>query len=265
MKKTLLAAAVLSAGFLFSAEIFKAVEPADFVQKNVFKKTAGGLSIKAARGYYYSAKRIAVDPAKKYRISGEFRFSGTPYKCFQLGYIPADARKRWIPAVGIHGVKKTETTLAAAAKKGDTVLKVTDASAWNNRQNHPAVAFNIKDNLADLPNFDFSGVVKGSIKKVGNVWEITLAAPLKKAYAAGTRIRQHFYGGTYIYNFSKYGLKPQTGWQKYSAEITGETTGIRSDKKFWTGTKTVQVLLLVSGGGADSVVELRNFKVEEVK
>ena len=263
MKKTFLFAAVLSAGALFSADLFNPVAPTDFAQKKSIQKTEEGLSFKG-NGCFYSYKSIAVDSSKKYRISGEFRFTGTPYKVFYLGYIPLSARHWVIAPVMIDGSAQTETTLAENAAKGAKVLKVTDASKWNVKRNDPAIAFNAKAELADMPNRDFDGVKKGSIKKAGDVWEVELTSPLKKAYAAGTRVRQHFYGGTYIYNVTKY--NPAVGqWIKFSGVISGETKGVRSDKQFWTGTKSVFPMILVSGGKADSMTEFRNFKMEEVK
>ena len=262
MKKTLLSAGVLLSCAVFAGEIYKAELRDIYPPKNVEEKD-GVFRLSGARVWVNSKKVFAVDPAKKYVISGEFRFLGTPPRSFSVGFMPLTAKERPIPPVSIHAVPGTETVLAAGAKAGDTVIKVSAAEKWNNKLPVCAVAFDAKEKFADLPNYAYAAMKAGSVKKNGDAWEIELVKPLAKGYAAGTRVRQHLFGGTYIYAVSQYG-KFSADWRKYTGTVTGVTESTRSDKAFWPATAKVRVIVLTSGGKEDSVLEFRDLKVEEL-
>lgn len=265
MKKTLFMAALLGSGLLFSAEFFKGDTPEAFVRNSALKKTADGLSLKGKTGRLYSRKLLTIDPAKKYRMSLEVRVPGAPVQRIYAGYAPLTGKNRNIHPSSINARSKTDTVLAADAQKGDTVIKVKDAKFWLAKHPYANVAFNTKAKYADLPNNDLAGIKNTvAVKKAGDVWEITLDKPLKKAYAAGTGVRQHFSGGTYIYNIYSAKLNGAQ-WQTLSADISGCTLSSRSDKKFWPGTEKVQIILITNASAADSVLEIRNFKVEVVE
>ena len=260
-KKTMLLAAVSLCGAVFAGEVYKA-EISDLVPAKSVKLEDGVFRAQSKRVWLYSKKVLTVDPAKKYTISGEFRFLGTAPKSFNLGFWPLTAKNRPISPECIHAVPETETTLAAAAAVGDTSLKITDAAKWENKRAYCAVVFDAKDDFADFPNYTSVVTKKGSVKKEGDVWEIELVKPLKKAYPAGTRIRQHLCGGTFIYPVMKY-RKFSGEWEKFSGTVTGMTKSTRSDKAFWPCTAKVRVIVLTSGGADDSVLEFRNLTVEE--
>ena len=262
-KKTLLFAALFLTCAVFAKEVYKA-EASDLYPPTSFAFADGVFRAPGGRVWVNSKKVLAVDPAKKYVISGEFRFLGTPPRSFSVGFMPMTEKGRPIPPVSIHAVPGTETVLAAEAKAGDTVIKVSDAEKWNNKLPVCAVVFDAKEKFADLPNYAFAATKPGSIKKNGGVWEIELTKPLAKGYAAGTRVRQHLFGGTYIYAVSKYG-KFGAEWQKYTGTVTGVTESTRSDKAFWPATAKVRMVILTSGGKEDSVLEFRGLKVEEMQ
>ncbi|MBQ7206464.1 MAG: hypothetical protein IJS01_01570 [Lentisphaeria bacterium] len=262
MKKTMLFATALFSCAVFAGEVYKA-ETSDLYPPKSFQFKDGVFRAPGARVWVNSKKVLAVDPAKKYVISGEFRFLGTLPKSFSVGFMPMTEKGRAIPSAGIHAVPETGTVLAAEAKAGDTVIKVADAAKWNNKLPVCAVVFDAKEDFSDIPNYTFAATKKGSVKKNGDAWEIELVKPLAKAYAAGTPVRQHLYGGTYIYAVSMYG-KFSADWRKYSGTVTGMTRNVRSDKQFWPATAKVRMVILTSGGKEDSVLEFRDFKVEEL-
>ncbi|MBQ9501507.1 MAG: hypothetical protein IJU70_05060 [Lentisphaeria bacterium] len=259
--KILLAAAAFSAGAAFAAEICRP-EFKDFIPPKRVEQKDGYFSVSGKQFWVQCMRTFAVDPAKKYTISGEFRFRGTPLKSFYVGLVPLTEKGMGIPPVSIHAEPGTETTLAAPASVGDRILKAADGAKWNNRFPYPAVAFDVKDDFADVPNYSAVAMKKGSVKKAGDVWEIELVSPLKKAYPAGTRIRQHRFGGAYIYTTAKF--KNFSGeWEKFSGTVTGMTKNTRSDKQFWPRTAKARLIILTSTGADDSVVEFRNLVVEE--
>ena len=264
VKKTLLCAAALFSCAVFAGEIYKA-EIRDIYPPKKAEEKDGVFRVAGKAFFIHSKTAFSVDPAKKYVISGEFRFLGTVPRSFNAGFMPLTSKNQSISSGNIDAVAGTETVLAAEAKAGDTAIKVADAAKWNNRRAACAVVFDALDNYADFPNFSCVGMKTGSVKKNGGVWEIELAKPLAKAYAAGTRVRQHLFGGTFIYSISKTRKELSGDWQKFSGTVTGRTGHTRSDKAFWPCTAKVRVIVLASGGSDDTVLEFRDLKVEEAQ
>ena len=263
-KKAMLSAAALLACAAFAGEIYRA-ESGNLAPVKRFESKDGAFRAVGKSIFLRSQTPFAVDPAKKYTVSGEFRFPGTTPGAFYLGLMPLNEKNRPISPENIHVIPGTETTLAAPAAAGDKSIKVADAEKWDNKRSYCAVAFDVKDDCADLPNMVCAGMKQGSLKKNGNVWEIELAKPLAKAFAAGTRVRQHLSGGTFIYSTLRRKKDITGDWQKFSGTITGLTKNTRSDSKFWPGTAKAYVIVLTTGGSDDSVLEFRDLKVEEAR
>ena len=262
-KTTLIAGILASASIcaVSAADLFVPKTTADFSKANVTAKegvytSKGGFTL-------FSTKTFKMDPAKKYKISADFKsISGTPGYVY-IGFRPLDAKNRWIHPASVYCLPKTMTELAAPAKKGDKAVKVKDAANWNTRSGHSCITFNAKEDLSDLPNFDFTYITKNGAVKKGDVWEISLKSPLKKDYAAGTKVRQQTASSSFIYAALRK-LAP-----KGEAKLSGIVSGLYKDtigfRKFWNGTKTFQVIVMHGSAKNDAVLEIRNIKLEEVK
>ena len=123
MKQTMLLAAALLAGAVFGEEVYKA-ELKDLQPAGGLEVKDGVFRVQSKRVWISSKTAFAVDPAKKYTISGEFRFLGTAPKSFSLGFAPLTAKGQPIPPASIHAVPGTGTTLAAAAAPGDRTVRI---------------------------------------------------------------------------------------------------------------------------------------------
>lgn len=264
-KLSLSIAAVLLAatvGSVFAEEITAVKSSGDFMQAKKVTLADGVFTFKG-KGTLESVAFIRVDPAKKYRISGEFRAkAGTGPARLYFGFEPCDAEGRRIRPQHIHKIPGSQTVTAADAKKGDKTLIVRRA-AWNVKTPYSHVALHAEDDLRDLPNRDVVPVAPGGIQPEGDTLKITLDVPLRTDIPAGTKVRQHLDGDGYIYCAGKSFLKDQ--WEGRSGIVSGFTKDTRSDKQFWPGTVKVRILILVTGGNQDSVTEFRNIKVEEVQ
>jgi len=177
---------------------------------------------------YALKKKIKVDPAIKYRVSAKVKQLGEVPALVYIGFIPYDVKGRTIgPQHGYNNIKGSFTTLAAAVAKGAKSLSVKDASKWK-KGPHYHVAFNAKEDMSDIPNFSVAGPIT-KIEKTGDIYTITLKKPVRKAYPAGTMVRQHRSGGTYIY--TKHGKSPKawTDWKGKPAQgaIFRKATHIR--------------------------------------
>ena len=257
----LLAAAC--AGMLSAQEVKLSMEsPADFTQSKRIVQAEDAFSVKGL-GAFFSVKSLTIDPARKYQISGEFRMkSGKPVLLY-FGFAPYDAKNRPILPKLVNGNSKCLTEVAEAAKKGDQVIKVKDASQWNTKSKYCHIAFGAKEDLSDLPNRDLLATVPPNVRQNGEVWEVLLAKPLVKDIAAGTPVRQHSDGAAWIYTAGLVKLTDQ--WVTRKGVITGiAPSGIPSNK-FWKGTEQVKVLILCSVGAPDSEVQFRNIKIMEIK
>lgn len=259
-----LAAACLATVSAAEEVILKIEKPEDFLQaKSVTAADDGVMSFKGAFTNLFSKQVIKIDPAKKYRISGEFCLKGGKPVALFFGFIPYDKNKVQIFTNTVLGDNKTLTTVAEDAKKGDKVIKVKDASKWNINSPYSYIVFNAAKDYSDLPNRSTIHTVAPNAKQAGEVWEITLKTPLKADIAAGTAVRQHSDGGTYIYTAGSF--KTAGVWKTRTGTISGIAVNGAPANKFWKGTETVRVLILAINGEKQSETEFKNVKVEEVK
>ena len=244
--------------------ILKIEKPEDFIQaKSVTASDDDAMAFKGTYTNLFSKQMIKVDPARKYRISGDFCLKGGKPVALFFGFVPYDKNKVQIIPNTVLGNNNTLTTVAEDAKKGDKVIKVKDASKWNINSPYSYIVFKAAEDYSDLPNRSTIHTVVPNARQAGEVWEITLKTPLKADIAAGTAVRQHFDGGTYIYTAGSF--KTLGVWKTRTGTISGIAASGAPSNKFWKGTETVRVLILALNGDKQSETEFKNIKVEEVK
>ena len=235
-------------GMLFGAEVLKIEKASDLLENRNLTENAAEKSITASgRHARVTSKPFPVDPAKKYKLSGKFRAApGTTGEVFYFGFIPLDEKGRQIASEYVNVPKKgTDTELAAPARKGDTVVKVKDASTWNAATPWGFIAFNAKEDSSDLPNSDLLPIVEKKIEKKGDVWEVTLKKPAAKDYPAGTKVRQHRSGATYLYTAA--GNKPVSAdWKEFSGKVVGFSENGTPSYRWWKGTKQAKILMILN-------------------
>lgn len=257
---------------LAAAEVITINEPADVVTTQLKQptktvaKTDDGMAVKGQYFVLFSAKTLTPDPAKKYKISGEFRLKeGVETGLAYLGFAPFDADGKLISPASVNTIPKTETVVAKAAAAGDTVIYVKDASKWKANDAHGHIAFDAKEDFSDLPNRNYAGIQQDGIAQEGDLWKITLKAPLKNDVAEGTSVRQHRSGSSYIYVATSKKVNPED-WVTLSGTISGAVSehGLYGGK-LWHGTATVRALVMMLEGKKGNVIEVRNIRVEEVE
>jgi hypothetical protein len=259
-----IAVSALMAGGLFAAEALKPAAVADFKGwvKNI-KPIENGVRLS---GTYSSMrietiKTIKVDTKKKYRISCEYRIAPGAKSAARFYFAPVCIGKdgKVLAATPQNAYPGTQTVLAAAAKKGDKVVKIKDGAKWVEQWGN--IAFNAKADLSDLPNFDY--VPFSAVKKNGSVWEVTLKSPLTKDYPAGTAVREQRDGASYRYMIA-YQL-PKAEWTKCSRVLTGEKPeAARGYESAWRlGTVASGMIIFTNGTPAD--IEFRNISLVEEK
>ncbi|MBT3380565.1 MAG: hypothetical protein HN742_10435 [Lentisphaerae bacterium] len=202
----------------------------------------------------FTRRRHPVDPAKYYALVVTARTrSGEPSRCL-LGLVAEDGKKRIIPSdAGDFTVPGSLTELAADAAKGDTVIKVRDASRWQASKSS-TVAFNARADLGDIPNFNLVRGVAG-IAATGAGHAVTLNAPLAAAYPTGSGVRQHVsQGGTYPYVWI--GAVPSE-WTALEGRL------VRGDN-IRRGIERLRVVVLPNRGGKgkEAVTQIRSIALK---
>lgn len=267
MKKLLF---ILSCGlmFLHGAEILKPSDASQWFKIRgadpVKLEEIDGENVFVIRGVgdYRSRDFLKIVPGKSYLLSGEFKSAekSVPAKLF-FGLYENDKNGKLITSAYVFAIKDTQTKLLDAAPAGTVTLKVKDASKWQTKVGSCA-AFNVKSDFSDLPNPRLSPKIK-SVAKVDNGYLLTLAEPLKHSYPAGTAIRQHRFAGSYHYTAGNKMLTAD--WQSFSIIITGTAAYGVPVQRWWRGIDSAALLILANyGGGSDSVMLMKNLKLEEL-
>lgn len=239
-------------------------KPSDFIRgEQLLSVNNEILTIKKSSDLY-SKQRIAIDPAKRYRLSGEFRQTGTAGTCIvRFGVIPSTKQRQIIPAsINVRPGSATELTADCAA--GDTIVKVKDASKWQTNA-LDRIVFDIDPGaeMRDLPNFNIAKSAIKSVVKKADHYEITLTGPAGMNFAAGTPIRLHRIG--WIAMFCCGANNKLTGeWKKLSHNFETGTVAVDNIFRWWKGTEIAQIYLTFNVPAGQSV-EFRNLRLEEIK
>ena len=212
--------------------------------------------------YTIAAPYIPVDPAKKYKLSGQFRLAKPlapkPGK-LKFGIQTYDADKRPVQPEHTTVIPRTDTTLVADAEYGQRTVTIANAARWKIIPNFSYVAFNVSDDFSDLPNRSTMAVT--GIKNLADGQaELELKDPLRDFYAAGTKVRMHHRLAAFLYA-GALNRELTEDWQEFSGLITGEQRGM-SHNVFRKGTRCIQVVVMLEGAGT---LEFRDIRFEEVQ
>lgn len=209
-----------------------------------------------------STKMTKIEPTAQYTLRFKVKGPADPSKPLNVvgAFAVYDADKREIQPYEVIYVKGTETELAAPAAVGDTVLHLKDASKW--RKTARSIAFNVKDDLSDLPNREVLPVCIHEITAKDGTYEATLKTPMNKALPAGTRVRQHIYSSP-LFVFRK---PVPCEWTGMSGSLSGISDGKNPNHtgKWWPGSVYFRPMVLVSPKTKDAI-EFKDIAVEVKK
>ena len=206
-----------------------------------------------------SRQAVKLDPEKSYKISGSFKIApdSKPAK-FYLGIMPLNDKGQQVSSESVGAIAGTETELAADCNPDDTVIKIKNGEKWK-PEKYGMIAFNADDSgkKADLPNTELSGREIVKVEKNGEIYDVTLKNKCGKKYAAGTKIREHKSGGTYIY-LGAVNKDVPADWAEFSA--------VFKKANLWPGVCGAKILILANfGGKPDQTMLIKDIKLEEAK
>jgi len=254
MKKiamTLAASAVL--GWVNADPVLSLNASSDFLRPVTRVEVDGNHVFETSSVLLKSAKPFIFESGKTYRLKGSFRDISTASPKLYFGIIPLDADGREILPAHVTVMPNTDTELAEDAKAGDTAVKLKNAAAWKAFDRRWCIAFGAAGDGSDLPNREISPLLK---EINGN--EAILNQALTKNYPAGTKVRAHRTGDTYLYRAANAApLKPQ--WETFSGTI--QASDLRP------GTKSVRIVILplFPRPDASAKVQFKDIVLEEVK
>ena len=265
MKKNIICALAILASSLLAdeANLLKngdfSMGPVNWITTGeiVEENGAGALVLKGQNVRAISRQPIPVEAGANYRFSAIVS-ADKPVHQVLIGLIPLDAKNRQIIFRNAEGALfNTETTLAEPFEKGtDTLVLAENAiwqETWNKKLAHN-VAFNVKADKSDLPNFDLMQIK--SITTENGKTTVKLTRPTKVAYPAGTALRIHKDGATFIYT--------SIIRKGFPGEVTeAGTVGPNEKLKFRPGTVSMQAFLLLIPAKAapDVTVKIRDVKI----
>ena len=175
-------------------------------------------------------RSFAVDPEAEYEISGMFRTPADQAKLtyFDLGFSPVDADGVIIDGTAVLCKTDSLSVLAEDAKSGTKSIRIKKAPNWFT---NGFIAFNAKEDLSDLPNRESAWFRKPKVQ--GDSIILPLVKPLKKSYAAGTKVRCHGQGALWTVC---HGYRAPKEWTKFSGRIKGMAKIGGKNNMWWPGT-----------------------------
>ena len=200
-------------------------------------------------------RSFAVDPEAVYEISGMFRTPAGQAKLtyFDLGFSPVDADGRVIDGTAVLCKQDSLTVLAEDVKAGAKSVKIKKAPNWFN---NGFIAFNAREDLSDLPNRENVWFRKPQVQ--GEFIILPLVKPLKKGYAAGTKVRCHGQGALWTVC---HGYQAPKEWTKFSGKIKGMAKAGGKNNMWWPGTERAKVFILVQ---VKSTLEFKDVAVRKI-
>lgn len=207
-------------------------------------------------GSAVSRARFEIDPEAGYKLSSSVRGEGDGN--WFMGFVQYDADGKMIGTREVHFLPDTDTELAKSCSGTDTVVYLKDAGKWRKMPNG-CIAFETDRSLKDLPNRKLSRDGIRDIVREGDCWAVTLAAPVGRAYPAGTAVRQH--RAWTQQNFVQ-SAKIPSDWKAFSGECGGFPAGPPESRKWWPGAKSFSVILLPNLKDGDSI-RFRDVRLEK--
>ena len=245
MKLGLGAAVLFAAGALAAQEQTPSINSPDYWKAAEAKQSAavsmadGTLTAKGR--VMVVGKKFPIDLTKKYTLKFSAMSPNAEGKDSSLifaGFNVFDKKGHQISSIHDCIVPGTLTEVAADAAVGSKVITVKDGSKF--KTGYKAIVSGAKEDLSDLPNYNYLGTVTGFEQK-GDVWEIKLERPLFKNVKAGTMVREHSMGGfIYTAGVRSAGQK----WITMQGTITGEKRGSWIGSAWPAGAVTAQIIIL---------------------
>ena len=252
MKKLLLASLFLT--IAAAAAEFPATFGIKSFGNSKLLKATGENSFKTEKwNWFIGTRRFVPDPAKTYTVTAEVRAAeSTGKKSFSIGFFGIAANGSIITIPNVYALGGTGTTLTAAADPGDKVLKIADGAKWR-KGGFLAWDVDLSEKQRDLPNFNVVPIKQ--VRRNGDGWEVELTSPFKKKVSAGTPVRQHLNGWSFLTSDP---VKPTGEWQKVSWQVKPGEAVTNTRGKWLRGTKKFVILFTSSAG-----VEVRNIQLTE--
>ena len=192
-------------------------------------------------------------------ILGEIRTLGAEGRPY-IGLAGRTADGRAILSTAARRISPLFGTVTAEVKPTDTSVVLSgDLEKWGSyirRAPHYYLAFGVKADKSDLPNFDLSPAIKvdGFTRQPDGSWKCEFAKPIGRAVPAGTAAGLHFIGSSYPYAV----IPPCEGeWKQISG--TFARNGVGGAIPVFAGTDRTGLVIFSSS--KKGTLEIRNLAI----
>lgn len=136
---------------------------------------------------------VEVEPGASYSIAAMVKaYSGSP--TFYFGFDCLDAQRRYIGRYNFAAAISTLGTIASGGASGTSTVTLDPGHGWTYGAGNKFINMNAAADHSDIPNNDMYGVTGIS----GDV--VTISGTFTQNYAAGSKVRLTYSGGTYQYH-----------------------------------------------------------------
>jgi hypothetical protein len=252
---------------------------------NVKQSTFGGDDVVEVDGYVYfkSKLRVAIDPSKKYILSGDVYSDGGAPGNFYLGFAPYDDTGTRIDS---YSVFRTGTPGTVQSVSNTEIVFTGSVSGWTQAGTTFAgqrqlgiyldgdtthlpdyVIHNFTDYYSLNPTDGAYSTTSGNRVFLNNV----IPASITSLVVPGTTVIQDHRGsGSYIYAAANHQHPPVGTWTTYTSPVvTGES--FNTFTQFWPETDSVEVVILANyydartpPSGLPEKVYIKNVRFQEV-
>lgn len=206
-------------------------------------------------------KKFKCNPETLYKFSTMVR-SDIEKGNLRIALRMYDSQKREIAIC--HYIYKPEslTEVVENAPRGSKILKLKDISKWNKDVfSFCALAFHAKEDFSDLPNFMIIPLRVTGVKQEDGISVLELSSPTTVDLRAGTKVRQHYFGGANYYT-------PFVPITREWKTVSGHAEGIRKGSSvtantFAPGTAEFSISFYFFSIKKDQTIELKGVKLIE--
>ena len=216
------------------------------------KNKDGSLTLNTNSPVCYLTRSLNFEKGRSYRIEGRIESNCLYY--VKLYFM--NDKGKLINQEDFHLVPDSTTELIAAADAGSTVVKVRDASRWQNG-NSISVA------MGNPPEPSVYSARKGirEIRKNGDIWEIELKKPFGIRAPQGAKIAQTFCSdGKILANQYRLPTKPVD----LSFTLHADYSNKAEANKWWPDAKSASLQVILHGDVSEKSVTFSGFKITEI-
>ncbi len=216
------------------------------------KNKDGSLTLNTNSPVCYLTRNLNFEKGKSFRIEGRIEANGLYY--IKLYFL--NDKGKLINQEDFRLVPGSATELVAATDGGETVIKVKDASQWQNGN-----SISVETGTPPAPSVYSARKGIKEIREKDGVWEIELKKPFGIKAAQRAKIVQTFCSdGKILTNQYRLPVKPV----ELSFTLHADHSNTAEANKWWPDAKSASLQVILHGDAAEKSIRLSGLKISEI-